>query len=133
MIEVDFRDDPLLENIFLNVFGNKPKLEPKTRTGPLNFAGLESHFNGATVYQYDGSLTTPPCTEKVAWNVVRQPIYISYKTYRAVKSVLKFNSRYTQNDPDQINLLDKSRNSLDNKDIHTHSSASSAFSVQDDL
>lgn len=74
-------------------------------TGPLDFGDLESHIRSSDIFQYSGSLTTPPCTEGLAWNVVRSPIHVDVSTFRRAKSVIKFNSRYTQNAPGQINLL----------------------------
>uniref|UniRef100_L2GBZ8 Carbonic anhydrase n=1 Tax=Colletotrichum fructicola (strain Nara gc5) TaxID=1213859 RepID=L2GBZ8_COLFN len=59
--------------------------------------------------EYSGSLTTPPCTEGIAWNVVAEPLTVDDVTFRAAKRVMKFNSRYTQNVPGQKNLLDHSR------------------------
>jgi len=36
---------------------------------------------GSSFYNYDGGLTTPPCTEAVVWNVVDTPIAISPVQY----------------------------------------------------
>jgi Eukaryotic-type carbonic anhydrase len=36
---------------------------------------------GATMYTYQGSLTTPPCSEVVFWNVVDTPVSISPREY----------------------------------------------------
>ena len=103
----------LLKNVFKNV-GDAPEVDTEAPTGPLDFAQLEDHLaHSTTVYQYDGSLTTPPCTEGIAWNVVKEPIYVDVLTFRMAKAVMKFNSRYTQNKPGQINLLDHARNTLD--------------------
>jgi len=54
---------------------------------------------------YSGSLTTPPCTEGVTWIVSAEPIQIDLKNYETLKDFLKFNARYTQNNPGEENLL----------------------------
>ena len=84
-----------------------------TTTPALNFSGLEDHISNSDVFTYDGSLTTPPCDEGVIFNIVAQPIYIDVATFRSVKKVVKYNSRYTQNAPGQINLLENARDILD--------------------
>lgn len=82
-------------------------------TGRLDFKRLEKHVSKSPVYQYSGSLTTPPCSEGIAWNVLSKPVFIDVKTFLKVKKVIKFNARYTQNIPGQINLLDNARKVLD--------------------
>jgi carbonic anhydrase len=39
-------------------------------------------------YRYDGSLTTPPCTEGVLWHVLREPIEMSNEQIEAFRDVL---------------------------------------------
>ena len=36
------------------------------------------------LYSYNGSLTTPPCTENVQWYIVTEPIYIPYSFYHRI-------------------------------------------------
>jgi carbonic anhydrase len=62
--------------------------------------------------RYSGSLTTPPCDEDIAWNVGCRPLTVSVETYRRVKDVLKFNARFAQNIPGEINLLENVANEL---------------------
>lgn len=89
-----------------------PSAEDTDITAALDFSNLASHISNSNVFSYSGSLTTPPCSEEIAFNVVQNPIYVNVATFRAVKSVVKFNSRYTQNAPGQTNLLDNARNVL---------------------
>ncbi|KAI9803267.1 MAG: hypothetical protein M1825_002058 [Sarcosagium campestre] len=79
--------------------------DTNTTTGPLNFAALVEHIKNTDIYQYGGSLTTPPCSEGVTWLVAKNPLPLDVKSYNAIKNVIKFNSRYTQNDPGKENLL----------------------------
>ncbi|OCL04901.1 carbonic anhydrase [Glonium stellatum] len=76
-----------------------------TETGPLDFTSLITKLTTTPLLQYTGSLTTPPCAEGVLFLIMRQPLPLNVATYNALKSVIKFNSRYTQNKPGQQNLL----------------------------
>ena len=49
-----------------------------------------------TYFAYVGSLTTPPCTEEVKWQVMRTPIEISYAQLAAFKKLYKMNARPVQ-------------------------------------
>jgi carbonic anhydrase len=70
--------------------------------------GKEIHLEGVKVnvddllpgdhstYRYEGSLTTPPCTEGVTWMVFVTPVQLSAEQIEAFRAVLKGNSRPTQ-------------------------------------
>lgn len=47
-------------------------------------------------YRYDGSLTTPPCSEGVKWNVLTTPIELSEVQIAAFKAVVHANNRPVQ-------------------------------------
>jgi carbonic anhydrase len=47
-------------------------------------------------YWYNGSLTTPPCSEGVRWFVLRTPIQLSKAQIQAFKEVMHGNNRPTQ-------------------------------------
>lgn len=48
------------------------------------------------LYYYEGSLTTPPCTEKVRWVLLEQPIEMSKKQIEAFQEIIPHNSRPVQ-------------------------------------
>ncbi len=49
-----------------------------------------------TYYQYTGSLTTPPCTEGVNWNVMNTPITLSKEQILAFRALYSINNRPVQ-------------------------------------
>ncbi|KZV86481.1 carbonic anhydrase [Exidia glandulosa HHB12029] len=77
-----------------------------TKTGPLDFAEVIAAVQAGPLFQYTGSLTTPPCAEGLTFLVLEKPLALDVKTYNTIKSVIKFNARYTQNPLGQTNLLD---------------------------
>jgi carbonic anhydrase len=47
-------------------------------------------------FRYDGSLTTPPCTEGVRWFVMTTPVNLSHAQLAALEKVFKGNNRPVQ-------------------------------------
>jgi carbonic anhydrase len=106
------KGSPFLTRVFTNI-DKIAQPGTITNTGPLDFTDLRRLLHKSDVYQYTGSLTTPPCTEGVAWNVVSQALMMEPSVFRRMKRVLRFNSRYHQNVPNAVNLLDHARVVLD--------------------
>jgi carbonic anhydrase len=77
----------------------------KTKTGPLDFSAIIGAVAAQNLYDYQGSLTTPPCAQGVQFLVLDAPMPVDVKTYNSIKKVIKFNSRPTQNMPGKQNLL----------------------------
>jgi carbonic anhydrase len=60
----------------------------------LNVAGFLPTVH--TTFRYDGSLTTPPCTEGVSWLVMTTPVNLSRGQLAALEKVFKGNNRPVQ-------------------------------------
>ncbi len=70
--------------------------------------GVENHFQkvlvdvnallpaSKTTYRYDGSLTTPPCSEDVKWIIMTTPIQLSAKQVTAFQNITNGNNRPVQ-------------------------------------
>ncbi|KAI1408247.1 carbonic anhydrase [Hypoxylon sp. FL1857] len=94
----------LLETIFSSI-GEIASPGTKTTTKPLVMSELVTLLMAGSFQRYNGSLTTPPCSEGVAWSVATEKLLLSKATYQAVRDVVGFNSRYPQNKLGEGNLL----------------------------
>ncbi|KAF2192248.1 carbonic anhydrase [Zopfia rhizophila CBS 207.26] len=81
--------------------------EPGTKTEieGLPLESLVEHVQNVELFQYGGSLTTPPCAEGLTFLVTKEPLQIDVDTFNEMKSIVKFNSRYTQNVLGEENLI----------------------------
>jgi carbonic anhydrase len=93
MIAEGARNETLGE-IFENLPGEiagegmpRPELE-------INLADLFTGDSG--MYRYDGSLTTPPCTEGVKWSISMAPIAMSLPQIEAFRALYRGNKRPVQ-------------------------------------
>ncbi|MDR3171578.1 MAG: carbonic anhydrase family protein [Treponema sp.] len=90
------QENALLEELFTKL----PKEVTSEETlvhleGLIDLSGL---FTGnETMYRYDGSLTTPPCSEGVKWSVAGQSIELSTAQITAFKTLYTGNNRPVQN------------------------------------
>lgn len=77
----------------------------KVTSKPLVFSELVNTLQLGSFQSYSGSLTTPPCSEGVNWNVATQKLQISVASLDKVRSVVGFNSRFPQNSLGEPNAL----------------------------
>lgn len=74
------------------------KLPSKGKHLPLG-AGFDLNAilpSSLGAYVFDGSLTTPPCSEHVQWYVLKHPIELSKAQIRVIRKRFKMNARPTQ-------------------------------------
>lgn len=74
---------------------------PKTKSEETHFSNVKVDVNqflpaSRTTYRYDGSLTTPPCSEKVNWIIFTNPIELSNAQIAKFSAIIKGNNRPTQ-------------------------------------
>lgn len=74
---------------------------PTEQSAPMEVEGEEVDLGAVlpddlAAWRYDGSLTTPPCSEGVRWHVVETPITASATQIDAFTAIFDNNSRPTQ-------------------------------------
>ncbi|KAF8540044.1 alpha carbonic anhydrase [Trichophaea hybrida] len=79
----------------------------RTETGALDFSPLIAHIQSSPLMTYKGSLTTPPCAEGLTFIIPQQPMPVDVETFNKIKKVVRFNSRYTQNNAGEENVLEQ--------------------------
>ncbi|KAI8921765.1 alpha carbonic anhydrase [Entophlyctis helioformis] len=92
--ELAEKGSPFLDQLLAN---GTPKEGDKLAIEPLDFAPLKRELTSdkALKWSYSGSLTTPPCSESVAWTVADKPMTISLSQLKTIKAAMPFNARGT--------------------------------------
>ncbi|MGB0720475.1 MAG: carbonic anhydrase, partial [Bdellovibrionales bacterium] len=84
--------NPVIEGIWQNV---PPAGDVKTVEG-VAYNAADLLPGDKSYYSYEGSLTTPPCSEGVTWFVMKSPIELSMEQLKAFQSVFPVNARPIQ-------------------------------------
>ena len=87
------RTNEFLQPIFDN-FPPQGTAETDVAGKTFNVGRLLPEHHG--YYTFDGSLTTPPCSENVRWFVLKTPVEVSEAQLKAFKARYTHNSRPTQ-------------------------------------
>jgi len=85
--------NPNISKLILNMAkhpGNKNNIRN------LNLKANDLLPNSLEYYRFNGSLTTPPCSEGVRWFVLKKPVEISQAQLEAFQKVMGKNNRPTQ-------------------------------------
>jgi carbonic anhydrase len=74
---------------------------PKTKSTEYHLENVKVDVSSllptkTTSYRYDGSLTTPPCSEGVKWIVMTTPIQLSTQQINTFRAIMKGNNRPIQ-------------------------------------
>jgi carbonic anhydrase len=78
---------------------NQEKAVQNVRVNPQDLFPRETRY-----YHYNGSLTTPPCSEGVAWFVMKTPVEVSTEQVSQFTAVMHQNARPVQPLHDRIVL-----------------------------
>lgn len=85
-------NNSIIEQIWQNI--PEAKGTNKVENMMINVQDLlpQSH----SYYSYNGSLTTPPCSENVSWNILTEPITISEEQIKQFQKLYQVNARPIQ-------------------------------------
>jgi carbonic anhydrase len=87
------KENPWIEKLWKEIPRTK---EVETQLKHAAFTPANLLPEKTTHYHYMGSLTTPPCTEGVNWNVLNTPLEISAEQWSAFKKLYSENNRPVQ-------------------------------------
>ncbi len=84
-------ENPALERLWAELPQRVGQVSAEVELNALNLLPAETHF-----YLYEGSLTTPPCTEGVRWIVLKQPQTVSLAQMTRFRAYLGEDARPVQ-------------------------------------
>lgn len=85
------KENAALKNIFANLPAEEGKSDLADEINVTDVLPASLKY-----YGFSGSLTTPPCSEGVAWHVVEKPIELSKAQISVFKKIFKSNARPVQ-------------------------------------
>lgn len=93
---------------FETLWGLLPPVETEEPSAETELMAADMLPAVQTTFRYPGSLTTPPCTENVAWNVMTTPIEMSEAQLATLMDIIEGNNRPIQAMGDRQLLQDVS-------------------------
>ena len=85
------------ENAFLKKFWDHlPSDVNKEQSVDVQINATESLPESKSYYNFSGSLTTPPCSEGVNWNVMATPVEVSEEQFSKIHALIHNNARPVQ-------------------------------------
>ena len=78
------------------VFDNFPQAEGAKKTLGADMNAADLLPAGRRYFKFTGSLTTPPCSEGVRWQVLKEPVEVSKAQIAAFRKLYKMNARPVQ-------------------------------------
>jgi carbonic anhydrase len=83
-------------NAFAPFINNLPASETEVKDAGVKVDAAGFLPEVQTTYRYDGSLTTPPCSEGVQWLVMTTPVELSSEQLNTLGSIFELNNRPVQ-------------------------------------
>jgi len=90
--------NPVIEGIWQNV----PQSGETKSVDMVEINAADLMPSDKSYYKYDGSLTTPPCSEGVKWQVLKAPLEMSSDQLKAFQAVFPTNARPIQDLGDRM-------------------------------
>lgn len=89
---------------YADIFNNLPAEESEVEAMDIAVALMNLLPDEQTFYTYQGSLTTPPCSEIVRWLLLDTPVYLSEAQIESFAAIFEMNARHAQelNDRDLL-------------------------------
>lgn len=84
--------NPAIDTVWANI----PAEEGTNEVEGIMINAADLLPDSIAYYSYAGSLTTPPCSERVRWNVLKEPIQVSEEQIDAFEAIYQVNARPVQ-------------------------------------
>lgn len=85
------KENAALKNVFAQLPAKEGETQALEALNPADVLPAEQSY-----YAFMGSLTTPPCSEEVRWQVLKTPVELSKAQLTAFKKLYKMNARPVQ-------------------------------------